>query len=94
MLTELDGDALAAYCVAYGRWVEAERMINEKGMLHVAPNGFIQPSPFLWIANKAWDQRLKQGSDLGLSSSSRSRVSVGSAKQSENRFANNGRRPK
>jgi phage terminase small subunit len=29
ILTELDRAALAAYCQAYGRWVEAERKLHE-----------------------------------------------------------------
>ena len=36
ILTELDRAALAAYCQAYGRWVEAERKLHETPMLRKA----------------------------------------------------------
>ena len=52
ILTSLDRAALAAYCQAYGRWVEAERKLKETPLLIKLPSGYIQPSPWLAIANK------------------------------------------
>jgi hypothetical protein len=39
ILTELNRAALAAYCQAYGRWVEAERKLQETPMLLKLPSG-------------------------------------------------------
>lgn len=33
-LTRIDLGKFASYCRAYGRWIRAERMINEKGVLY------------------------------------------------------------
>lgn len=38
-LIGLDRAALAAYCQAYGRWVEAERKLAEAPMLLKMPSG-------------------------------------------------------
>lgn len=38
IMTELDRSALAAYCQAYGRWVEAERKLQETPMLLKLPS--------------------------------------------------------
>ena len=34
VLTRVDGGVLASFCQAYGRWVWAERILNEKGPLY------------------------------------------------------------
>ena len=52
ILSQLDRAALAAYCQAYGRWVEAERQLKETPTLIRLPSGYIQPSPWLGIAHK------------------------------------------
>ena len=52
LLTQADRAALAAYCQAYGRWVEAERKLAETPTLLKTPAGYVQPSPWLGIANK------------------------------------------
>lgn len=76
MLSKLDRSVFAGYCQAYGRWVEAERKLNEMPMLLKMPSGYIQQNPWLTIANKQLELMLKFGSELGLSPSTRSRVSV------------------
>ena len=74
ILSQLDRAALAAYCQAYGRWVEAERQLKETPTLIRLPSGYIQPSPWLSIANKQLELMHKYLSELGLSPVSRSRV--------------------
>jgi P27 family predicted phage terminase small subunit len=76
IITDLDRAALAAYCQAYGRWVEAERKLKETPMLLKLPSGVIQQSPWLAISNKQLELMLKYSSELGLSPVSRSRVEV------------------
>lgn len=74
VISELDRAALAAYCQAYGRWVEAERKLKETPSLLRTPAGYVQPSPWLGIANKNLEMMHKFMSELGLSPVSRTRV--------------------
>ena len=76
IISELDRAVLAAYCQAYGRWVEAERRLKETPPLLKTPAGYVQPSPWLAIANKNLELMHKFMSELGLSPVSRSRVST------------------
>ena len=76
ILTDLDRAALSAYCQAYGRWVEAEKKLKETPLLIKLPSGYIQPSPWLAIANKQLELMHKYLGDLGLSPVSRTRVST------------------
>ncbi|MBI2859182.1 MAG: phage terminase small subunit P27 family [Chloroflexi bacterium] len=75
-LNKLDVTALAAYCVAYVRWMEAEDRIREHGLLLIAPNGRLMPSPYLSIANKALDQITKLLAEFGMTPASRTRLPV------------------
>lgn len=76
IVTDLDRSALAAYCQAYGRWVEAERKLKETPLLIKLPSGHIQQSPWLAIANKQLELMAKFMSELGLSPVARTRVEV------------------
>lgn len=76
ILTELDRAAMAAYCQAYGRWVEAERKLQETPMILKMPSGYVQPNPWLTIANKQLELMHRYITEFGLSPVSRSRVSV------------------
>lgn len=79
ILTELDRAALAAYCQAYGRWVEAERKLHETPMLLKLPSGYVQQNPWLTIANKQLELMHKYLTEFGLSPVARSRVSLAGA---------------
>lgn len=76
LLAKVDRSALAAYCQAYGRWVEAEVALKTHGTLVKSPSGFPMVSPYLTVANKAMEQMTKMLIEFGMSPSSRSRVTV------------------
>jgi P27 family predicted phage terminase small subunit len=76
IVTVLDRAVMAAYCQAYGRWVEAERKLKETPMILKMPSGYIQQNPWLTISNKQMELMHKYMSELGLSPVSRSRVSA------------------
>ena len=77
LLTQLDRAALAAYCQAWGRWVEAETMIEKHGLVVRSPNGTLMQTPMLAIANRAMKQMREFLTEFGMTPSSRSRVSSG-----------------
>lgn len=74
VLTIVDRACLAACCAAYGRWIEAEAKVRELGHVIETPNGSLQVSPYVSIANEALRQYRAFAIELGLSPSSRSRV--------------------
>ena len=76
VLTEIDRAAMAAYCQAYGRWVEAERKLAETPALLKTPAGYVQASPWIGIANKQLELMAKFMAELGLTPSSRSRLAI------------------
>jgi P27 family predicted phage terminase small subunit len=76
LLTDLDRDALALYCEAYARWVHANQQLARFGPLVKSPNGYPMQSPFLAIANKAFEQMRAMLVEFGMTPSSRSRVHV------------------
>lgn len=54
--TVLDGPALAAYCVAYGRWKDAEQNIQKFGtVVKTKDSDKPMPSPYLAVSEKAQD---------------------------------------
>jgi P27 family predicted phage terminase small subunit len=74
VLTPIDRAALAAYCQAYGRWVEAEERLRETPMLFKTPSGYVQQSPWLGIINKQLEIMGRYLVELGMTPASRSRV--------------------
>ncbi|MCF3934148.1 phage terminase small subunit P27 family [Acuticoccus sp. M5D2P5] len=76
VVTTVDRAALAAYCQAYGRWVEAERKLAEGPTLIKAPSGYVQQSPWLSVANKQLELMGKYMAELGITPASRSRIAL------------------
>ena len=52
LLTEIDGSALAAYCIEYARWVDATEKLIAHGTVGKMGKIIVQ-SPYLSISNKA-----------------------------------------
>ena len=76
VLSEIDRAALAGYCVAYGRWVEAEEQVAKLGTVVKTTNGNLIQNPYLSIANRALIDMAKLATEFGMTPSSRSRVKV------------------
>ena len=74
LVTEIDRSALALYCQAWGRWVEAEDALKRHGVMFRSPAGFPMPSPYLAVANKAMEQMRSMLSEFGMTPASRTRV--------------------
>jgi len=76
VMTTVDRAALAAYCVAYARWAEAEEMVTRLGTVVKTANGNMIQNPYLSVANRAMEQMAKLAGEFGMTPSSRSRVQV------------------
>ena len=76
VVTQLDRAALAAYCQAYGRWVEAEEALKRTPAMLKTPSGYVQQSPWLSVANKQLELMGRFMAELGITPASRSRVAA------------------
>lgn len=76
VVTEADRAALAAYAMAYGRWVEAERNVAENGMIQKTSNGNLIQNPYLSVANRALEQMVKIAAEFGMTPAARSKLHV------------------
>lgn len=83
LVTRPDRAALAAYCVTYSRWVKAERRIQETAELVRTPNGSLQQSPWVSIANRSLELMYKFLTEFGLTPVSRVRLSAKEAASSD-----------
>ncbi len=80
LISQIDRAALAIYCTAWGRYVDAEEMLlklGENGLVETTPNGFKVQGVWLNIANKAMEQCKAYLAEFGMSPSARSRVTPG-----------------
>ncbi len=77
LLTSADRSALAAYCVSYSRWVQAEQQVQKFGTIVKSPEkNFPMKSPYLTVADQALESMRKLMVEFGLTPSSRSRIKV------------------
>jgi P27 family predicted phage terminase small subunit len=74
VISQIDRAVLAAYCQAYGRWVEAEEKLKETPLLIRTPSGYVQQSPWLGIANRQMELMGRYMAEIGLTPASRSRI--------------------
>ena len=83
LVTEIDASALAAYCIAWSRWVRAEEELREEGLTITTSTGRLVRNPLLLAASDAMSQMLKLMVEFGMTPSSRSKVTVASAKEGD-----------
>ena len=74
VLTVVDRAALAAYCQAWGRWVEAEEKLKVTPPMIRTPSGHVQQSPWMSVANKQLELMGRYMAELGITPAARSRV--------------------
>jgi len=82
LLTTIDRAALAAYCQAYGRWIQAERVLAEMaardpenaGLMIETTNGNLVQNPMVGTANTAMRDMMRYAVEFGMTPSARSRV--------------------
>jgi len=76
LYTTIDRAALAIYCQAWGRWVVAERMLQERGEILTSDTGYLYQNPWRYEANKAQDMMRRMMTEFGMTPSSRSRFNL------------------
>ena len=76
VFTVVDRAGLAAYCQAYGRWVEAEEKLAQGPALIKSPSGHVQQSPWMGIANKQLELMGRYMAEFGMTPASRTRVAA------------------
>ena len=84
ILSEIDRAALAAYAMAYGRWVQAERAIAKMaekdqltgGLMIKTSNGNAIQNPLVGTANKAAADMMRYAAEFGMTPSARSRIAA------------------
>lgn len=74
LIKQTDQAVLAAYCMCYSRWQDAESQLRKTGAVLKSPNGMPIQNPYLQIANKALAQLKQFMVELGFSPTSRARV--------------------
>lgn len=87
LLTKLDMASLAAYCQAYGRWVQAETALAREDLIVTFPSGAMQQNVLLGIANQAMEHMRKHLANFGMSPADRAKVTAKKADKETNPFA-------
>lgn len=91
ILTEVDGNALAAYCASYSMWVQAWEAIKGmkkegvlgSGLMIKTKNGNMIQNPLVGTANVAARDMVKFASEFGLTPAARARISLKSEELSK-----------
>lgn len=73
-LTAADRAALAIYCAAWARWVEAEDKVRILGEVVMTKSGNAIQNPYRSIASHAEKVMLQAAAEFGMTPSSRSRL--------------------
>lgn len=74
ILDRVDSAALAAYCVSFARWQDAEAMVKKQGLVVTTIKGNQIQNPALGVANKAMQMCVKYAEKFGLTPASRATV--------------------
>jgi P27 family predicted phage terminase small subunit len=74
LLTRLDRAALAAYCQAWGEWLEAVAAVRRAGPVVKAPSGYPMLNPHLTVASQAFARIKAMLVEFGMSPAARARV--------------------
>jgi P27 family predicted phage terminase small subunit len=74
LLTKLDRNILAGYCISFAMWQKTQIFLSIKGPVYMTAKGKLQPRPEITIAKVAGEMMNNFASELGLTPSSRARM--------------------
>lgn len=85
LVTQIDRSALAAYCVSFARWSQAEVDLlamaaqdpTTHGTMLQTKAGHPIQNPMVNVANRAMADMCRYGADFGMNPSARSRIQIG-----------------
>lgn len=83
VMTDWDLAAFHAYCFSYERFRDAEAKLAQYGDIITTPNGMLQQSPYIGMANRALEQMNRFLGKFGLSPSDRVKIQVTRAPSDE-----------
>lgn len=89
LLTVVDHAALAAYCAAFGRWIQAERALSKMrkrdeltaGLMIKTSNGNAVQNPLVGVANKAAADMVRYAAEFGMTPAARARLALGAGER-------------
>lgn len=81
VLARVDRAALAAYCQAWSRWREAERLLAGEGLTYMSPTGVVKKNPAVGIAADAQKLMRQFLIEFGLTPAARARLRLDHAKE-------------
>jgi len=81
VLTELEQTVLAALSEEWATWLMAKRLLSKHGLVALTAGGSYKPSPYIAISNAALANILRILAELGMTPSSRTRVSTADMRQ-------------
>jgi P27 family predicted phage terminase small subunit len=84
---QIDSLALEGACVAYGRAVDADAVIDANGPTFTTPNGYVQQRPEVSIALQGWKLFSRFCSEFGFTPAARTRLSIVPARKEANPWA-------
>jgi P27 family predicted phage terminase small subunit len=87
MVTEVERGLLVALCQQWSRYLEAHSKVATAGMIIRAASGNPMANPYLTVADRALAHCTKLWVELGLTPSSRSRLSVPKADPTPTKWA-------
>ena len=76
LVTSLDVGAFTLYCKTMARWIEAESILDEKGLTFKTPSGYLQQRPEVSISKQAQTAALKLATQIGLTPASRKKLKI------------------
>jgi P27 family predicted phage terminase small subunit len=74
LLTALDQSLFAVYCQTFGRWLEAERLIETEGLTARGSTGNVVAHPVVKIATQAARDVCRYAAEFGLTPCARARM--------------------
>jgi P27 family predicted phage terminase small subunit len=89
LLTIADIHALAAYCVAYSRWLASEEALASFRANDPVTYGLLvggKTNPLVYVARNAAADMLRFAHEFGLTPAARTRISVGTGYASDGKF--------
>jgi P27 family predicted phage terminase small subunit len=76
LASDFDRPLLAAFCQAYSRLQELERIVEEKGFTFVTERGYVCQRPEISLAQKQAQLVRSLGAEFGMGPSARTRIRV------------------